>query len=404
MIVLVINTNRTFLKYQLIKPDTGAVLAKGQCDRIGLGKSSVTHYRCGHSGEVPSTQAAALPDIKAAVNSVLKLLTSTKRGVIKRKEEIDAVGHRIVHGGERFSESAIITPEIKRAIEACTELAPLHNPPSLEGIVACEEALPGVPQVAVFDTAFHHSMPESAAMYALPYEFYEKHGIRKYGFHGTSHSYVSQRAAELLGKPFETLKIISCHLGFGSSIAAIKSGASIDTSMGLTPLAGICMSTRCGDIDPAIVTFLMSKESLDHEAIDDLLNNRSGVLGVSGVSADFRDLYDAAGQGNSRAALALDMFKYQCRRFIGAYAAAMGGVDVVVFTAGIGEHSADVRFGACHGLSFMGIEVDPYRNAAAVGKEAIISADESPVKVLVIPTREEWVIAQETARVCGYAI
>ena len=261
-----------------------------------------------------------------------------------------------------------------------------------------------VPQVAVFDTAFHQTMPPKAYMYALPYDLYEKLAIRRYGFHGTSHSYVSRRAAEMLGKPYESLKIITCHLGNGSSIAAVRHGKCVDTSMGLTPLAGLCMGTRCGDIDPAIVTFLMEKESLDAHQVDDLMNKKSGVFGISGVSSDFRDLYIAAGEGHKRASLALDMFKYQCRKLIGAYAAAMGGVDVVVFTAGIAENTADIRLGACEGLGYMGIQIDPYRNAAIRGREALVSTDESPVKVLVVPTNEELAIAKETARICGAAI
>jgi acetate kinase len=401
MIELVINTNNTFLKYQLIKAETGEVLAKGLCDRIGQGNGVVIQTR---RDEEPVTIPSKLPDIKAAVTAAIKALTSTKHGVIRRKDEIDAVGHRIVHGGEKFSASAIITPEIKRAIEACYHLAPLHNPPSMAGIIACEENLPGVPQVAVFDTSFHQTMPDKAYIYALPYQFYENHGIRKYGFHGTSHGYVSRRAAEILGKPYDTLKIISCHLGFGASIAAINNGRSVDTSMGLTPLAGLCMCTRCGDIDPAIVTFLMEKENLDINAIEDLLNTKSGLFGISGVSADVRDIYAEAGQGIRRAALALDIFKYQCRKLIGAYTAAMGGVDVVVFTAGIGENAPDIRYGACKGLGFMGISIDPYRNEVAIGREAIISDDDSPVKVLVIPTKEEQVIARETARICGFNV
>lgn len=399
MIELVINTNSNFLKYQLIMAETGEVLAKGLCDRIGLGKGLVTQYR---RDEAPVTIPVNMPDIASAVIAAIKALTSSKHGVIKSKDKIDAVGHRIVHGGEKFSASAIITPEIKRAIEACYHLAPLHNPPSMAGILACEEALPGVPQVAVFDTAFHQTMPDKAYVYAIPHEFYEKHGIRKYGFHGTSHSYVSRRAAEMLGRSYESMKIISCHLGFGSSVAAINKGRSVDTSMGLTPLAGICMCTRCGDIDPAIVTFLMDKENLDVEAIDDLMNTKSGVLGISGVSSNVLEVYDAASQGNKRAALALDMFKYQCRKLIGAYTAVMGGVDAVVFTAGIGENAPDIRKGACQGLGFMGISIDPYRNEVAKGFEAIISDDDSPVKVLVIPTKEELVIARETARICGF--
>ena len=401
MIVLVINTNKTFLKYQLINPESSTVLAKGLCERIGPGKAAITHYR---RDDAPVTFTANMPDIRSAINVVFKTLTSREHGVIHNKGEIDAVGHRIVHGGERFSESAIITPEIKRAIDVCSEMAPLHNPPSMAGILACEDALPGVPQVAVFDTAFHQTMPDKASIYALPFELYEKHGIRRYGFHGTSHSYVSRRAAELLRKPYDSLKIITCHLGYGASLAAVNCGKSVDTSMGFTPLAGIAMSTRCGDIDPAIVTFIMDKEHLTPESVDDLMNNQSGVLGISGVSADFRDLYKAASEGNKRAALALDMFKYQCRKFIGAYTAAMGGVDAIVFTAGIGENAPDIRYGACYHLAFMGVTIDPYRNRAIIGTEGIISSDESTVKVLVIPTREELVIARETARVCGFSV
>jgi len=398
MIVLVINTNRTFLKYQLIRTESGEVLAKGLCDHIGEPNATLSHS---FHGEPPVVKPAKLMTIAAAVEAVIKVLTSSRQGVLKHKSAIEAVGHRIVHGGEKFTAPAIITPEIKRTIEAYDHLAPLHNPPSMEGILACETTLPGVPQVAVFDTAFHHTMPEKAAIYALPYEFYIKHDIRKYGFHGTSHAYVSQRAAELLGQPLDTLRLITCHLGFGSSITAVDRGRSVDTSMGLTPLAGLAMCSRSGDIDPAIVTFLMEKEQLDIEGMESLLNNQSGLLGISGVSADLRDIYAAAGEGNSRAALAIDLFKYQCRKLIGAYTSTMGGVDAVVFTAGIGENAPDIRYGACKDLGFMGISIDPYRNAAAIAREAVISDDDSPVKVLVIPTREELVIARETARVCG---
>lgn len=399
MIVLVINAGSSSLKYQLMKPETGEVLAKGLAERIGLDNSLIKHTR---TGETATTIPVDMPNHKVAAAAVLQILTSPDHGIIKSMDEIDAVGHRVVHGGEKFSASAMITPEVKRAIRVCYDLAPLHNPPNMTGIEACEEAMPGVPQVAVFDTAFHQSMPAQSYMYALPYDLYEKHGIRKYGFHGTSHSYVSKRAAELLKKPYENVKIITCHLGNGSSIAAVRNGKCFDTSMGLTPLAGICMGTRCGDIDPAIVSFLMEKEKLDTRAVDDLMNKKSGVAGVSGVSSDFRDLYAAAGEGNKRAALALDMFKYQLRRFIGAYAAAMGGVDAVVFTAGIGENTPDIRYGACQGLGYMGIQLDPYKNVAVKSREAIVSADDSPVKVMVIPTNEELAIAQETAKICGF--
>lgn len=401
MNVLVINAGSSSLKYQFLNAATGDVLARGVAERIGLTDSFIGHSL---NGGEPVTLKVDMPDHKVAVQAVLSALTSDRHGVIKDMNEIDAVGHRVVHGGEKFASSVLITPEVKRAIRACFDLAPLHNPPNITGIEACEEAMPGVPQVAVFDTAFHQTMPAKAYMYALPYALYEKHGIRRYGFHGTSHSYVSQRAAVILGKPYDTLKIITCHLGNGSSIAAVRHGRCIDTSMGLTPLAGICMGTRCGDIDPAIVTFLIDKEKTTAHAIDELLNKQSGVLGLSGVSSDFRDLYAAAGEGHKRASLALDMFKYQCRKYIGAYAAAMGGVDAVVFTAGIAENTADIRMGACEGLGYMGIQIDPYKNTAVKAREAVVSTDESPVKVLVVPTNEELAIARETARICGAAI
>ncbi len=398
MNVLVINAGSSSLKYQLMNAVTGDVLAKGGAERIGLNESLIKHSR---NGCESVTLPVDMPNHKVAVQAVLTVLTSDEHGIIKNMSEIDAVGHRVVHGGEKFSTSVLITPEVKRAIRSCFDLAPLHNPPNMTGIEACEEAMPGVPQVAVFDTAFHQTMPPKAYMYALPYELYERLGIRKYGFHGTSHGYVARRVADILGKPFDSLKIVTCHLGNGSSISAIKNGRCIDTSMGLTPLAGICMGTRCGDIDPAIVTFLMDKEHMDGKALDDMMNKKSGVAGISGVSSDFRDLYSAAGDGHKRASLALDMFKYQCRKFIGSYAAAMGGVDAVVFTAGIGENTADIRLGACEGLGFMGIQIDPYKNAAVRGREALVSTDDSRVKVLVVPTNEELAIAQETARICG---
>ncbi len=401
MNVLVINAGSSSLKYQLLQVENSDVLGKGVAERIGLTESFIKHSI---NGAKPLTLKVDMPNHKVAIQSVLSALTSDAHGVIKCMDEIDSVGHRVVHGGEKFASSVLITPEVKRAIRACFDLAPLHNPPNMVGIEACEEAMPGVPQVAVFDTAFHQSMPPKAYMYALPYWLYEKHGIRRYGFHGTSHGYVFRRAVELLGKPAESLKVITCHLGNGSSIAAIRHGRCIDTSMGLTPLAGICMGTRCGDIDPAIVTFVMDKEKMDTHQVDDLLNKESGVSGLSGVSSDFRDLYMAAGEGHKRASLALDLFKYQCRKYIGAYAAAMGGVDAVVFTAGIAEHNADIRFGACDGLGYMGIQIDPYKNTAVKAREAVVSTDESPVKVLVVPTNEELAIARETARICGAAI
>jgi len=397
MKVLVINAGSSSIKYQLLDTVTGDVLAKGGAERIGLDNAFIKNTKLGEEAAVIH---GIMENHKQAIKLVLEALVSKENGVIKSMTEIDAVGHRVVHGGEKFSTSALITPEVKAAIRACSSLAPLHNPPNMTGIEACEEAMPGVPQVAVFDTAFHQTMPAKAFMYALPYDVYEEYGIRRYGFHGTSHGFVAKRAAEILGKPLASLKIITCHLGNGSSIAAIDCGKCIDTSMGLTPLAGICMGTRCGDIDPAIVTILMEKEGLDAKGIDSLMNKKSGVAGISGVSSDFRDLEAASEQGNHRAELALQMFEYQCRKFIGAYAAAMGGVDVVVFTAGIGENTARVRKGAVEGLGFMGLNIDPEKNNVR-GKEKIISTDASKSVIMVVPTNEELAIATETEIICS---
>ena len=395
MKVLVINAGSSSLKYQFFESETGTVLAKGGAERIGLDNACIIHTK-GTQDKV--TIDEDIPNHKDAVDKVLEILTSPDMGVISSMMEIDAVGHRVVHGGEKFASSVIITPSVKAAIRVCAALAPLHNPANMTGIEACESAMPGVPQVAVFDTAFHQTMPASSFMYALPYEMYEEYRVRRYGFHGTSHGYVAMRAAAMLGKPIEELKIITCHLGNGSSIAAVKNGLCLDTSMGLTPLAGICMGTRCGDIDPAIVTFLMEKEGLDMKGIDNMMNKKSGVMGISGVSSDFRDLYSAAEAGNKRARLALDMFIYQCKKYIGAYAAAMGGVDAVVFTAGIGENTFQIREGAVEGLGFMGIEIDKEKNNASRGVEVNISGAGSKVQVLVIPTNEELAIAHETEK------
>jgi acetate kinase len=394
MIVLVINAGSSSIKYQLLDVHTAQVLAKGGAERIGLDGALIKHQR---RTEDSVKLLVRMPDHRTAIKEVLAVLTSEDHGVIANMGEIDAVGHRVVHGGEKFSSSAIITLEVKQAIRACFRMAPLHNPPNMTGIEACEEAIPGVPQVAVFDTAFHQTMPGRAYMYALPYELYEKHGIRRYGFHGTSHRFVAQRAAQLLGKPIEQTKLVTCHLGNGSSITAIDGGRSVDTSMGMTPLAGICMGTRCGDIDPALVTMIMDREGLDMKGVDDLMNKKSGVAGVSGVSSDFRDLDDAMEQGNARAKLALEMFTYQCRKMIAAYAAAMGGLDAVVFTAGIGENNPYIRQHATEGLAFMGIAVDPEKNRVK-GREADISVDGTSVRVFTIPTNEELAIAIETER------
>jgi acetate kinase len=394
MKVLVINAGSSSIKYQLLDVHTAEVLAKGGAERIGIEGSLIKHQR---KAEETVRIPVRMPDHRTAIKEVLAVLTSEEHGVLANMGEIDAVGHRVVHGGEKFSSSAIITAEVKQAIRACFRMAPLHNPPNMTGIDACEEAIPGVPQVAVFDTAFHQTMPGRAYMYALPYELYEKHGIRRYGFHGTSHAYVAGRAATMLGRPLEELRIVTCHLGNGSSVTAVECGRSIDTSMGMTPLAGICMGTRCGDIDPALVTMIMDREGLDMKGVDDLMNKKSGVAGVSGISSDFRDLDAAMAEGNPRAKLALDMFKYQCRKLIGAYAAAMGGVDAVVFTAGIGENNPDVRLGACEDLGFMGIRIDPEKNLVR-GREIDISAEGATVRVLSIPTNEELAIASETER------
>ena len=395
MKILVINCGSSSAKFQLFDIDTGDVLAKGNAERIGIdGKLT---YRPAGKDEFISTEP--MPDHKVAVRMILDALVDPEHGVISDVSEIAAVGHRVLHGGKYYSESVIVNDDVKRVIRECFPLGPLHNPANLIGIEACEDVLPeGTPQVAVFDTAFHQTMPAKAYTYALPYEISEKYDIRRYGFHGTSHRYVSRRVADFLGKQYEDLRIITCHLGNGSSFAAVKDGKCQDTSMGLTPLAGICMGTRTGDIDPAIVPFLMKNERLTPDEIDNLLNKQSGVQGVSGVSSDFRDLEKAANEGNERARLALDMFAYQGKKIIGSYAAAMGGVDVIVFTAGIGENTDHMRKAMCEGLEYMGVEFDDSVNTGLRGREAIISKPESKVTVCVIPTNEELAIAQETER------
>jgi len=393
MKVLIINAGSSSLKYQLLETSDASVLAKGVAERIGQEGAVILHTR----EDQKKTFDGHLENHKVAVEKVLSILTSKEDGVISSMGEIDAVGHRVVHGGEKFASSVLITPDVLDAIRSCFDLAPLHNPANMTGIEACTEAMPTVPQVAVFDTAFHQTMPQEAYMYALPHELYEKHKIRRYGFHGTSHRFVAERAAALLGKPFNEVKVVTCHLGNGSSIAAVKDGKCVDTSMGLTPLAGICMGTRCGDIDPAIVTFIMEKEGLDRHGVDDIMNKKSGVAGVSGVSSDFRDLFAASANGNERATLALNMFTYQCKKFIGSYAAAMGGIDAVVFTAGIGENTGKIREAAVEGLSYMGISLDKEKNAG-VNYEADVSTPDAKVRVLVIPTNEELAIALETEK------
>ncbi len=393
MKILVINAGSSSLKYQFIDIDTKQVLAKGLCERIGIDGKLTQKV----SGKDNFVREDAMKDHSDAIKMVIEALTDKEVGVISDMKEIDAVGHRVVHGGEIFSGSVVIDDKVMDALQQCVELAPLHNPANIIGIEACSKIMPGVPQVGVFDTAFHQTMPKEAYMYALPYEMYTKHKIRRYGFHGTSHKYVSGRAAEMLGKNPEDLKIITLHLGNGSSITAVDGGKSVDTTMGFTPLAGVCMGTRCGDIDPAIVTFLMEKENLDIKGINDLMNKESGVQGISGISSDFRDLEKAAGEGDERAQLALDMFAYSVKRYVGAYAAAMGGVDAIVFTAGIGENTAMMRAAITDGLGFMGIKVDPELNKVR-GEEKDISAADATVRTLVIPTDEEMMIALDTAK------
>ena len=394
MKVLVINAGSSSLKYQLLDTDNQEVLAKGLCERIGI-DGKFTYKAPGK--ETIDAADVAMPTHSEAIQAVLNALVDEKNGVISSMKEIEAVGHRVVHGGETFACSVKIDEKVMAALEECIPLAPLHNPANITGIKACEAVMgKDVPQVGVFDTAFHQTMPAKAYTYALPYEYYEQDKVRRYGFHGTSHKYVAQRAAAMLGKPLEELKLISCHLGNGSSITAIDGGKSVDTTMGFTPLAGVPMGTRSGDLDAGILEYLMNKHNMSMAEMMNVLNKKSGVLGVSGVSSDFRDLTAAAEQGNKRAALALDMFCYSVKKYIGAYAAAMGGVDAVIFTAGVGENSAAERMSIASGLEFMGIHMDPEANNVR-GKETVVSTPDSPVKVLLIPTNEELMIALDTA-------
>ena len=393
MKVLVINCGSSSLKYQVIDSESEKVLAKGLCERIGIDGRLV--YQPAGSDKIKTE--VAMPTHKEAVKLVLDALVNPENGVLKSLDEIGAVGHRIVHGGEKFTESAVIIDEMLKKVEECNELAPLHNPANIIGINACRELMPGVPMVGVFDTAFHQTMPAKAYMYAVPYECYEKYGVRRYGFHGTSHSFVSKRAAEVAGIDLHNSKIIVAHLGNGASISAVLNGKSVDTSMGLSPLEGLVMGTRSGDIDPTAVEYIARKEGLDFDGVMNLLNKKSGVLGVSGVSSDFRDLLAAADEGNKRAKLAVDMFCYRVAKYIGAYTAAMNGVDLIAFTAGVGENNGFVRSQICDYLGFMGVQIDAKANEVA-GEERKISTDDSKVLVYVIPTNEELAIARETVR------
>ncbi|MDR2903482.1 MAG: acetate kinase [Clostridiales bacterium] len=392
MKVLVLNCGSSSLKYQLIDMDTEKALAKGLCERIGIEGSKLKHSP---DGKEDFVSEKPMKDHSDAVQMVMDALVDPAHGVLKSTDEINAVGHRVVHGGEFFSGSVVITDEVVKAIEACSDLAPLHNPPNLIGIKACEKIMPGLTQVAVFDTAFHQTMPEKAYLYAIPYELYEKYKIRRYGFHGTSHKFVASTAAEMLGKPASELKIITCHLGNGASICAVDGGKSVDTSMGFTPLEGLAMGTRSGDIDPAVVSFLMEKEKISVKDVENILNKQSGVLGLSGVSSDFRDIEASEKTGSKRAKAALEVFYYRVAKYIGEYAAAMNGVDAVVFTAGLGENSAVTRKTVCAYLGFLGLDVDDEANAQR-GKAIVFSTAASKVKALAIPTNEELVIARDT--------
>ena len=392
MNILVINCGSSSLKYQLINSDSEAVLAKGLCERIGIDGSVLTHTPAGKDKVRIETP---MPNHTVAVQLVIDALTNAEHGVIKSLDEIGAVGHRVVHGGEKFASSVVITDEVMKAIEECNDLAPLHNPANLIGINSCKEIMPNVPMVAVFDTAFHQTMPETAYLYGLPYEYYEKYKVRRYGFHGTSHDYVSNRAAQLLGKKREDLKVIVCHLGNGASVSAVDHGKCVDTSMGLTPLEGLIMGTRSGDMDPAICDFICQKEGLTSAEMNTVLNKKSGVLGMSGVSSDFRDVEAAANEGNHQAAAALDAFYYRVAKYIGAYTAAMNGVDVVAFTAGVGENNIGGRVEICKYLGYLGTEIDLDKNNVR-GEERIISKDGSKVTLMAIPTNEELAIARQT--------
>ena len=395
MKVLVINAGSSSLKYQLIDMDTVTVMAKGLCERIGIAGSKLTHKNLVKGME--TVIESHMENHADAIQMVIDALVNAEYGVVASMSEIGAVGHRVVHGGEFFADSYVIDGKVLEALKMCVPLAPLHNPPNITGIEACEKIMPGVPQVAVFDTAFHQTMPASAYMYALPYEYYEKYKIRKYGFHGTSHKFVSQEVAKMMGKDLKDLKVITCHLGNGSSVSAVKNGKCVDTSMGFTPLDGVVMGTRTGSMDPAVVTFLMENENLTAKEADNIMNKKSGVFGVSGISSDFRDLSAAAEEGNARAKLALDMFTYSVKKLIGAYAAAMGGVDAIVFTAGIGENDAQARKAIVEGLEFMGVAIDQEKNKKR-GEAIDVTAEGATVKTFVIPTNEELMIALDTKR------
>lgn len=391
MNILVVNCGSSSLKYQVINSDTEAVLAKGLCERIGL-DGRLVYQKAGGEKEITD---ADMPTHKQAIQMVLDALVNPKTGALKSLEEIGAVGHRVVHGGEKFASSTILNEDVLKVIEECNDLAPLHNPANLIGIRACQELMPHVPMVGVFDTAFHQTMPEEAYLYGIDYDYYEKYKVRRYGFHGTSHSYVSKRAAEIVGRPYEELKTIVCHLGNGASICAVKNGKSIDTSMGLTPLEGLIMGTRSGDIDPGAMEYLAKKENTDLEGIMDILNKKSGVQGLSHISSDFRDLEAAAEKNDAAGIRALKTYIYRAAKYVGAYTAAMNGVDVICFTAGVGENGPNTRKGICDYLGYLGVKLDDKANEVH-GEETIISTPDSKVTVIWLPTNEELAIARET--------
>ena len=393
MKILVLNCGSSSLKYQLIDMENEAVLCIGLVERIGIEGSILTQKKDGVEGKYVKEQP--MKDHQDAIKLVLEGVLDSTYGGVKDMAEIDAVGHRVVHGGEKFASSVIITEEVEEAMRKCSELAPLHNPANLMGIDAIKAVLPGVPNVGVFDTAFHQTMPASSYLYGLPHRLYTEYGVRRYGFHGTSHKYVSQRAAAMLGKDIADLKIITCHLGNGASVAAVDGGKVVDTSMGLTPLEGLIMGTRCGDIDPAIIPFIMKKENLDADGVDKLMNKESGVYGMTGISSDFRDISTAAAEGNQKAIDALDAYHKRVKKYIGAYAAEMNGVDAIVFTAGLGENGIEDRLAIASNLEVLGVKMDAEANNVR-GKETVISAADSKVKVLLIPTNEELMIARDT--------
>jgi acetate kinase len=396
MKILVLNCGSSSVKYQLIDIDKCYVLAKGMVSRIGMSASVLVHKP---HDRPEITITGEILDHIMAVEHVIAILLSPNHGVIKDKSEIEAVGHRVVHGGEKFPDSVLVDRDVMQVLRSCIELAPLHNPHNIRGINACTQILPGVPQVAVFDTAFHQKMPPFAYIYGIPYVLYKKYGIRRYGFHGTSHFYVSRRAARMMRRPIEELKIITAHLGNGASMAAIKGGISVDTSMGFTPLEGLLMGTRSGDLDPAIILHVMAREELSLHEANTLLNKHSGMQGISGISSDMRDIITESQRGNRSALLALEVYCYRIRKYIGAYAAAMGGLDALVFTAGVGENSPAVRRKCCENLKFLGIQIDDEKNEEAIRVEREIQTDDSPVKVFSVPTNEELVIALDTKRV-----